>query len=453
MRPIVFRVNDNLSVSPETITDELVNQFIELYYIEKEEGGGIVYPFITQFINELKHTITPTKHVRVENNVYKQPIMVGGTCSSCNKQKGGVDDTTLKTIIKHAIWSLLDEPEYMGISDDRRALYMIILRTGKSTRKCICKLTADINHEITKTSGYGYMVELKTYIELNKSDNDTVRKNVVNLKYGKSPLKTPTLSHTFKLNNVDITIDYNEWASANKKIWEKSTGSKLNIKTLNYIMVVTEYLPEYITFAKILKNQNISLEMKRECFMNIMNVVKLANTTHGFVHGDLHAGNVFVNRRTKKPKLFDFDFSTIKIDGKYVQSDSQYHFDNSSKYTESYYTKKFQDTDGFLFDFGRLYFNLLFEGNSNNMFTKTELNTLNANIIIDCGLEKFNDINCYIGWIQKTRYETILDIIHTTQSSSLETIPEQDNTVAITNIVNTINNDVIHTVIDKYFSV
>lgn len=96
-----------------------------------------------------------------------------------------------------------------------------------------------------------------------------------------------------------------------EKLWVSISNDNQNKK---FFYMVLSFDPMYIPLCDLIDLYKTRLgrrEIIRSAIKGILKVIYKLNTKHGFYHGDLHTGNVLINKTTQDIKLYDFDFSGI----------------------------------------------------------------------------------------------------------------------------------------------
>jgi hypothetical protein len=339
----------------------------------------------------------------LDSNNNNAMIAVGGgnRCLRCKRQRGGNRDRAtplytdfmegLKDAITHFVYK---KTKIIDVSDWRRGVFLIVY-TNKTNnvKEMYLKVTLDdASNAIKKTSIFpgkdfyeipGYDLEMVSYhvlngiLELEGKVVDPVILNKVELEH---PYNINLKTHLFI--DTQTTIGLNKWL--------KSTNNRGNGK-LKFRLIGTHGDSDYHSFKDniitILNNKNIDDDNKVNHifngFIHIMKTILIAHESKaGFVHADLHAGNIMVNKEdVTKVKLFDFDFSTIKYNNKQYVSSSHTIYEITDDYLTGH--------KGFLFDFIRLLLSTTIEINtppekrtrSGSQYTKELRNKMMQNFL------------------------------------------------------------------------
>jgi len=448
-----------------TVSDKTIIEFVQFYRTLPESDDTVI--FIKSVIDEFKNIVQRIKPLKTNTTTptkYNTPIaMTAGGCKQCKQCGGNTIETTAKTLVTEILSQVYDnvggdvvinmdlvgsQESFDGTEMKQHASPMDTSRSRPVSISSLDRSKHFISfiHVVTE-SGQVHKIVAKTYPKVHKvrdqydQEHDVYAlrmKNATgfigyieeNYPYGKYVVE-------FNYENDLVEINFGSFVRNNAKGVGAPGNSMYRIRTRNktiltYRTMITENNMHlgYISLADYLKQTPVNDADVIERYRAIIRTHHGAFVSHGFVHGDLHPGNVYVHTtKTADVKLFDFDFSTfvtkdgvtmmspwgqkekIKIDGHVYD----YHLkqDLAGKY-------------GFLFDFARLLYSLMmtrvvdngviFDMLSDNIPDQADyLMDLFECIIMNMLKYKdtngFNENEYFDKWIAKNNVDILYDVV------------------------------------------
>ena len=122
----------------------------------------------------------------------------------------------------------------------------------------------------------------------------------------------------------------------------------------NDIFIITEYIDNTVTLYDYLKN-DFNVYDLTNIILNVIEILKILNDKYGFIHGDLHLGNILLNKETLELSLIDFDRSCININNRRHNFITNMYFGNTNVSPNYVSSSSFYDIYPFLNDLFHLF--------------------------------------------------------------------------------------------------
>lgn len=259
--------------------------------------------------------------------------------------------------------------------DDHRILYRLV---GKNEYILKVYNIYHITEQEEKSSRIKGKRNIRNVQEI-EVYNDLKDKDVVEYIYGNRNINSHYLF--IKIENQSIFVDFKPWAT---KFKLKGPFTAIVTKRHKGFVSLKFAIPK-MTWKEI-----------RFFFIKIMRKHNHLNRIFNFVHGDLLTQNVLIRRKTNEIKLFDFDVSTI---GNKVSMGQTAYINFKKIYPLTGHK-------GFLFDFCRLYLNILCHTYNKCIFNNKYkfLNDL-VDLYRHYTKHKYdphNDTSLFCDWIQRS---------------------------------------------------
>jgi hypothetical protein len=257
--------------------------------------------------NELSLLIKKDKKglkLKLGNNVLK-PIQSGG---GGNEERG----------MKRGYSSIYDFEDKFTFEDGK--FIFLVGSSENSDDKYVFKMTL---LEDENNDQYLHESDIYDYVQRNEFKSSPDYKF---LEYYGRNIKNPQNNIQNSQNNIqnsqnnsqekEIVIDMRN----GKKITFKN---KMGLNLPGYCLQVTEFNCNYILYSKYLEDNLSDTNKLIDIMKNVLDIKKKLFDDHKFVHWDFHNDNLFINTSNSKhiPVFFDFDLSTIKIEGNLFGTD------------------------------------------------------------------------------------------------------------------------------------
>ena len=205
----------------------------------------------------------------------------------------------------------------------------------------------------------------------NDNTEERTRKKVKRTKRGKLKIKRKR-KPTFIVRINDIEYDLNNielYSESTKRkeqrdLWDilQDHPFRSHTRSNKYSYMITEAPKGYDVWENVAEEyyrQNIDIDYYNDYYKQVIDLKHELFQKYFFVHWDFHNFNCLFNPNTKKVKLFDFDFSTMRfLNGKFSYSRAMENY-NIVNYIETLmptFDIKLIYYYGYLFDYYRMYY-------------------------------------------------------------------------------------------------
>lgn len=169
-----------------------------------------------------------------------------------------------------------------------------------------------------------------------------------------------------------------------------------NMKDNTNIFIITIFDPDYMSLNKYLNTNVLDNNIIDSFLTKIINILNFLNNELGFIHWDLHSGNILVfhDENQLKFKLYDFDRSNT-LQNPWNEANKTIKFDTSKMSSIHYF--KF----GYYYDISRLLLCMIWSKKINNLFSSNPIMKNIYNLLNEFNNNNNNEINNFRDKLQK----------------------------------------------------